>query len=382
MRFRKSITLLVGMALLTTMVVIPDDGFAANNSSTLKKNQEELKRINDQLKKVNAEKQKNKKERHAVVSRIGNIQDNIQGLQSTISTLQGKIQNAEKSIQKAKNDLALAENSIDDKKTVLNNRLRAMYKMGHVGYFDVLLGSTDFGDMLSRIDMLSKIYKQDTDLLQKMKHHRDDIQEKKKTLEKYKSELQGYNASLGVKQTALGKDLQELSIEQKNLQRDAAALEEQEDQLVEDSSRIQKILESMKSTVKYVGGKMGWPAPGNYKISSPYGYRIHPIYKKRKLHTGIDISTHYGDKVVAAQDGVVIMASWFGGYGNTIMIDHGGGYVTLYGHNSSLTVHEGQRVKRGQQVAKSGSTGTSTGNHVHFEVRVNGKTVDPMPWLR
>lgn len=378
---KKILSIGLSIVVLTVTCFIPTDGFA-DNASTIKKSQEELKRINQELKKLDQSKNQIKQERRAVVKRINNIQGNIQGLESEISGIEGKIKSTEGSIQKAKGELHQAENGITLKKDVLSSRLRAMYKMGHVGYLDVLLGSTDFGDMLTRIDMLQKIYKQDTDLLQKMKSQRDSVQAKKSSLEAYKSQLMGYTTSLSVKQSALGKDLQALSVEQKNLQKDAAALEEQEDKLLEDSKRIQKILESMKSTHKYVGGKMGWPAPDNYKISSPYGYRIHPVYKKRKLHTGVDISTHYADPITAAQDGTVILADWFGGYGKAVMIDHGGGYVTLYAHNSSLVVSTGQKVKRGQKIAKSGSTGVSTGNHLHFEVRVNGKHVDPLPWLK
>ena len=124
-----------------------------------------------------------------------------------------------------------------------------------------------------------------------------------------------------------------------------------------------------------------WPVPGYYRISSDYVDRTSPIFGAAEFHTGIDIPASYGEDVVAAADGVVITSGWVNGYGNTVMISHGSGIVTLYGHNSSLVISNGQSVKKGQVIAKIGSTGYSTGNHCHFEVRINGDHTSPWPYL-
>ncbi len=355
--------------------------FSFAGSSDLKKSQEELKKMQIELKKLTKEKRIKSGEQKNVVKRMDGIESNIQNLESEIGTIYSKIQGAEKSVGVSKQELALAEKKIIVKNTALNARLRTMYKMGHIGYFDVLLGSSDFGDMMTRVDMLQKIYHQDTALLKEMQTKRNQIAVKKVSLERYAKELRDLKTNLGVKQTAMDKDLNALEVEKIELSKDLKALEQREDQLLEDSNRLAKLLEKMKTTVKYVGGKMAWPVPSSYKISSPFGSRMHPVYRVKKMHNGIDISASKNAAIVAAQDGTVIMAEYYFGYGNTVMIDHGGGYVTLYGHNTSLTVSAGQRVKKGQQIAKAGSTGTSTGNHCHFEVRQKGKPINPVPWV-
>ena len=138
---------------------------------------------------------------------------------------------------------------------------------------------------------------------------------------------------------------------------------------------------SSGGNVTYTGGEFSWPVPGRSYISSGYGYRSRPIGSGREFHTGYDIPAPYGSNIVAAQSGKVIYASYMNGYGYTVMIDHGGGLVTLYGHNSSLVVSKGASVSKGQVIAKAGSTGNSTGNHCHFEVRKNGKHTSPKPYL-
>ena len=154
------------------------------------------------------------------------------------------------------------------------------------------------------------------------------------------------------------------------------------DELQAEADALTREIQSLQSTgTTYEGGVMAWPAPGYTRVTSEFGNRLHPVLKVNKFHAGMDIGAPSGSKVVAANNGTVIKATYSGSYGNMVMIDHGGGIVTLYAHNTKLLVKTGDKVTRGQQIAVSGATGRVTGPHVHFEVRVNGEYKNPRNYL-
>lgn len=369
-------------ALTALALVIGAAGMDSYASSTdLKKYQEQLQKLQSEIKKLDQQQRKLSSDQKTIVARIGNIEYNIRTVESEIESLSDQIVTTEGTLNMTMLELANAEAKIGEKKETLNQRIRVMYKTGHVGYLEVLLGSFNFEDMLSRMDMLQKIYEHDTDLLAYMQSQRDLVAEKKKSLEEQKASLVSLRSSLSSKQTKLSGELVSLDREQQNLKKDLKALEAEEDRLNQDAKKITSIIANLKTNEKFVGGKMMFPTPGYTRITSPFGNRLHPVYKTYKMHTGIDIAAPSGANIVAALDGTVIYADWFGGYGKVIMVDHGGGIVTLYAHCSTLVAKSGQKVTKGQTVAKVGSTGVSTGAHLHFEVRQNGKYVDPVPWV-
>jgi murein DD-endopeptidase MepM/ murein hydrolase activator NlpD len=218
-------------------------------------------------------------------------------------------------------------------------------------------------------------------LLGKMKSHRDSVAGKKAQLASELQEKEKIKTEIGEKKEKVETAKQDREKTLKDITSDLKELERQEDKLLAQSKEFEKKIIALQSSSKYIGGKIGWPSPGYYKITSPYGYRNHPILKKKKLHTGIDIAVPKGSDIIAANAGKVIYSGYNGGYGNTIIIDHGGKISTLYAHNSKLLVKVGDEVEKGVAVAKSGSTGLSTGPHLHFEVRENGQHVDPMKYL-
>ncbi len=343
---------------------------------------DELNKIEDELKALDKQRSNKKYEQNKVLRNIRDLETNVKKLESEMTRLNDEVETTSTKIYETEEKLKLAEEGINTKKDLLNSRLRVMYKTGQVGYIEVLLGSEDFADLISRADMLQKIYSHDVNLIDYMTDQKTQVAERKVQLETYKDERQVQLNELDGKRKLLKGDMSTLEGAKVALSKDLKALEAKEDELAEDAKKLTNILKQLKLQANYVGGSMTWPSPGYTRITSPFGYRIHPIYKTRKLHTGIDVAVPTGGPITAAQSGTIIYADWYGGYGKCIMIDHGGGIVTLYAHNNKLKVKVGQQVSIGESIAEAGKTGNVTGAHLHFEVRVNGEMANPMEYVQ
>ncbi|WMM23729.1 peptidoglycan DD-metalloendopeptidase family protein [Tissierella sp. MB52-C2] len=334
--------------------------------------------------------QQNKNQIKAVENQSKDVSRQIEDLDKKVDVASNELNKVEKelenlkvNIEKTTVELAEAEENVNEKQDTFNKRMRVMYRNGNVGYLEVLLSSSSIKDFLSRRNMIKSIAEHDTELIQYMREQRDIIDTKKTNLEMQKKSVELSKTKLEARRSDLVKATREKEDLMGRLKKDIKALEKEEDKLIEFAKEIDsKIVKLQKNTGPYSGGIMSWPVPGHSRISSQYGYRIHPIFKTKKLHTGLDIPAPTGTAVIAANGGTVIYSGTLGGYGKTIMIDHGGGIVTLYGHNSSLVASVGKEVKKGDTIAKVGNTGNSTGPHCHFEVRKNGSYVDPTPWLK
>ncbi len=294
--------------------------------------------------------------------------------------------------------LAEAQKRLEARESVFYKRVRDIYINGRLSYIDVIIGAKDFNDFANRVEILKRIIDADITLINDIKTEREEITMRKQALEAARAKLVELENAARDKQKVIEQKRAERNVVLERAQNDRATAMQAIAELEASSAQISQMLKQRQaeraaaaaaaaqsggatSDAGYVQGtgQLSWPVNG--VITSPYGYRTHPIFGTTIYHSGIDIGADYGTPVHAADRGTIVYADWMSGYGNTIIIDHGNGMSTLYGHNESLAVSEGQTISKGQVVAYVGSTGNSTGPHCHFEVRINGDPVDPMGYL-
>jgi len=347
----------------------------------LKQRQELLEKQIQETENLLSQKQKEESKALQELKQINNI----------LSTTEKQLQNTEKKLLTTEQELIAleqelqkAEAELSTNTKLLENRLKAMYMEGDVHILEVLLGSSSLTDFLTRWDLFSRLAEQDNKLIEGIKQTIAKYEEQKKLAELKKESL----ASLKYEQDAKKREIAAASSRQKvvlqQIQSEKSAVEAALDELEAESARIEAELRKLAgndSTV-YGTGKMTWPTPGYSRITSPYGMRRHPILKTNRMHTGVDIGAPMSANVVAADDGVVIESGWRGAYGRVVMINHGNNIVTMYAHLSKSIVNVGDVVKKGQIIANVGTTGWSTGPHLHFEVRKNGATQDPTLYIK
>jgi len=340
-----------------------------------------------------------------------------------IETVKNYIDQLQQQIDVKTQELSVAEGKLEVKEQLFADRMREMYEQGDTTYLDILLNSSSISNMLSRIDIITQIMDYDKRVVEEYTAAKEDIKQKRDELQTAQDEQKSYQENLSYKekelvaneaqQTALQKSIAEYKKEQEaEYDRIAQDMQSVSDKIAEISRReaeeaARKAAEeaarkkaaeeaarrqnasgsssssgsSSASVPSQFSGSFVWPVPGYTVPSSAYGWRKHPIYGTRKFHAGEDIPANSGTPIVAAASGTVTTAGWVSGYGNYTVINHGGGVMTAYGHQSSIQVSVGQSVSAGQQIGLVGSTGNSTGPHLHFEVYVNGATQNPMNYF-
>jgi murein DD-endopeptidase MepM/ murein hydrolase activator NlpD len=265
------------------------------------------------------------------------------------------------------------------------SRLVTYYKNGHVGYLEVLFNSSSFSDFISRVYYLKLLTQHDLEVMGNLQQTQRQIQSISSEMEEKKIQAQHARDMLQMQraQVATMVDMKKKALDE--VSRDIKLLEREYRELEEENRRIERELQAARGTGpqhKFTGA-FGSPVCGrSFEVSSSYGPRRAPIRGASTYHRGIDVRASYGADICASADGTVIQSSYRKGYGNTVIIKHGSDYSTVYAHALRNLVIEGQQVKKGQVIQKADSTGISTGNHLHFEIRLNGVAVDPMGYLR
>lgn len=366
-----------------------DENQETNSTTENKTLEEQQKELNTKIDESNTKLEYVQGEMGETLKKVEELNDSITDYEAQYSDLENQITTLENQIKNGSAQIQEIQEEYDRKEKILKRRTVALYEAGETTYLDFLLTSKSIVEFLSNYFMISQIIEYDNNLLEELDYKKTKLEEAKQKQEEQEKELRVAKNKINSTNILLNntKILKEnymlkLTDEEKTLQEQIAQYKEEQADLE------RKILASINwagtMSIKFTGGVMVWPIAmeGTY-ITSGYGNRLHPIQGVYKKHAGIDISGSNvnGAPVVAAADGVVTYAGWIGGYGNCIIINHGSGIVSLYGHGSETVATVGQVVKQGDIIMKVGSTGNSTGPHVHFEIRKNGEVVDPIPYL-
>lgn len=315
---------------------------------------------------------------------INKIEAQIIDGETKLKETQNQITTIEKEIKQAREKLKYIQEDYESQKKAFEKRLVALYEMGETTYLDVLLNSKNITDFVSKYYLIGEIAQYDSDLLDTIEREKNKIEEIRKQLNQKDENLKTIKKSqektliaLENARTIKNSYAAELTEEELQIQKQV----EEYNQKLNNIDAQMAILAMVNSDSEFIGGEFLWPIPGYTTITSPFGMRFHPILHYYRSHNGIDIGATTGAPIIAANAGTVITASYVGSYGNVVMIDHGGGVVTNYAHGSKILVKVGQVVERGEVIMEAGSTGLSTGPHLHFEIKINGTFVNPLPYV-
>ena len=338
---------------------------------------EALNETNNRLKVVQEELSTNMQQLQELDNQIEKSQEELNQINTQVDNLIIQISENEKKLTKTQKEY-------DNIQGLLDARLIKMYETPQLGSLQVLFESKSVTEFLSTYYAMKELAEYDKQLLETVKKQKQEIETTKKILAEKKTQVTNSKQSKQKKTQVLTNTktmrayyISKLTTEEQELQ---AKIDEYNLQVATIEAEI-KLLALNSISEDYIGGAMIWPIPGYSTITSQYGMRVHPITGAYKLHTGMDVGAPTGADFVAAANGIVSKATFNTAYGNMVIIDHGGGVQTLYAHGSEILVQVGQTVAVGDEVLKVGSTGYSTGPHAHFEIRINGQTVNPVEYL-
>ena len=377
----RKILIIISILILCTTL---STGSIATDISDLDKQKkevsEELNKKNKQLEYVN-------KELTTALLEIQKLDDEILQYETDLNKYETQLSKLQTSIDEAIEKIDLVQEDYQTREEILRERLVEMYKAGDVTYLEVLLSSKSLTEFISSYFLMRQLVEYDNKLIEQVEREKNDLEYTKAKLEKEQKEVKTIKAKkeqttiiLNNKKTLQKAHVNKLSEEEKKLQKEII---EYKKEVYRIQSLISQVSGEPNLQIQYTGGDMIWPvAKEGTAITSYYEQREHPITGIIHYHSGIDIgNAYFGTPVVAALDGYVSYAGWLGGYGNCVIINHGNGVSTLYGHGQAILTTLHKEVKQGELIMEVGSTGNSTGPHLHFEIRINGYTVNPLLYV-
>ena len=378
-------------------------GTSASASESIKEKEDQIsqkKEEKEALKKGLSNLQEIKKnlesEKADLKKYVQQLDGNLEQIEENIRELNARITEKEEEIDRTQEELEAAQEREENQKEAMEVHIRLSYESGEPSFVDMLLGARSFGDFLNKMDYVEKMMILDRQMWEDYKAVKEYVQLCKEELELEKEILDETKQSVEAEQ----RNLEEL-IEQKNrdiinyetdINNKEKAIQEYEAEIKAEEAEIRlleaavaeerkKLLEANKKALSYDGGMFKFPLASYTRVSDDYGNRIHPTLGVEQFHNGVDFAAPKGTAIYAAYDGKVVAAAYSATMGNYVMMDHGDGLYTIYMHASALYVAKDDTVARGETIAAVGSTGRSTGNHLHFSVRLNGAYVSPWGYL-
>lgn len=387
MRKSKLLTILMITTLLVNSVVF-SVSVNATSVNDLKNKQNE---VNTKAKTAKEALLETQAAKNQILSEVIELDVELEDVNAEYYEASDALEKTEVLLSQAEDELAAATEKKAKQLEALKGRVRFMYENGRLGYIKILFKSASFSEFLNSIEYINRIVEYDNSIVEQLQATENVIAAKVEIIDTKKKETVILTEQLKTKKNALEEKVatkealvaQYEDDEQKYAQQmaDLEKTSKQIENLIKDAQAKEAAERIKNASVATFSGTMQWPVPSSFRVTSQYGNRIHPISGKKEFHSGIDIGASYGNNVTAAAKGTVIYSGYNGGYGKCVIIEHGSGLSTLYGHNSKLVVSAGDYVEKGQVIAKIGSTGYSTGNHCHFEVRKNGSPVSPKNYL-
>lgn len=329
--------------------------------------------------------QEMKEQETAAIQQVQELEKQLNEATNKVYQLEEALKTKDEELQNIDKELAVAEAAEAEQMDKFKKRIAVICEKGSTSYLDLIFSATSFSDFIDRVVIAREIAEYDSNILDSMQQVKEEIHTRKTQMEEIKAQQETEKTELEAALAELEQKNEEATSYMKQLQADTAEYEAYLDAQAQEKSAAKTragIYASGNADMsKASSGMFLWPTTSTYITSAFSPNRVNPVTGVLRPHTGTDIGAGQGEPIWAAQGGTIIMAEYNGGYGNCVIIDHGNGVITLYGHMSAILVSKGSTVNQGQKIGRVGSTGNSTGPHLHFEVLIDGVAVDPMQYF-